>query len=127
MEKREQNVPLRVAPALGSLIESEVEVEVGVLLGKGLELSAQENVFFSLVGKEQRHAHLLGVGLFENGCDDLQHGRDAGSARNETNVLRTHCALALAGSSNDALALARVCQLALRSLHVDGVVNPHRF
>lgn len=74
-------------PALGRVVEDVVDPEAGVLLGQGVEVLLEQNVVGVDVGKDEVDLGLVaGAAAALNRLDDLQHGRDAGAARNHAKV-----------------------------------------
>mmetsp|Transcript_836 Transcript_836/g.2438 ORF Transcript_836/g.2438 Transcript_836/m.2438 type:complete len:476 (-) Transcript_836:1226-2653(-) len=76
----------RVFPVLRRAVERVPEVEaVGVSLGEGLELIAAEDIILGLVREDQRELGRVFL-VEESRGDDLEAGRDAGSASHEADA-----------------------------------------
>lgn len=92
---------------LGVLVENIVDLEVGVLGCKLVNVVLEKNVLVSNVGKNQAHVGQV-LGVANNGTDDLQHGGNTSSTGNHANVL-DHVGLVL--------------ETALGALDLDGLVE----
>ncbi|EFW99206.1 hypothetical protein CMQ_5627 [Grosmannia clavigera kw1407] len=73
-----------------------------------VQLLAQQNVLLGDVAKHQRHLGLIDARVLEDGLQQLVHGRDAGTARQQSNVLvLVGCPWVLGDGTLDLQLLAR--------------------
>jgi hypothetical protein len=75
------------SPARGRLVEDVVDPEPGVARGERVEVLPEKDVRLGDVGEDEIHLGLVpGSATTDDGLDDLEHGRDPGTASDHAEV-----------------------------------------
>lgn len=78
------------SPALGRVVQNVVDVEVRILSSQHIQLLLKEDVIWVDIGEDQVQfggvVAAIARAVANNGLDDLQHGSDASTTSNHTNV-----------------------------------------
>lgn len=75
-------------PTLRRIVEHIVNLEtLGVGCSESIELLLKKNILKVDIGVDEAEPRLV-FGILQGSTDDLQHGRNAGTARNHTNLAR---------------------------------------